>query len=185
MKCSPQPSSEEHVAWLQRFQRWYKLLQYSLFLIPDPFFSFFFSFTGGFLTLYIPFQLILAFHLLIMQVTTWMLVLSAAFPNLLWVAATKVALFKGHFLINAARTLLWAFNTEVTVSPWIAPPPCSHGWPTVFVLFLRMLWEVTFDGVPLFPSRISIGRGQRRFLAIWAFLIRPRTFLPPRHGSWA
>ena len=60
----------------------------------------------GLLTLYIPFQLILALHLLIIQVTSRVLVPSAAFPNLLWVTATKVALFGGHFLINAARTLV-------------------------------------------------------------------------------
>ena len=38
---------------------------------------------GGLLTLYILFQLILALHLLIKQVTSRVLVLSAAFPNLL------------------------------------------------------------------------------------------------------
>ena len=30
---------------------------------------------------------------------------------------------------------LWAFNAEMTTSPRIALPPCSHGWPTVLVLF--------------------------------------------------
>ena len=29
----------------------------------------------------------------------------------------------------------WAFNTEVTASPGIAPPPCSYGWPTMLILF--------------------------------------------------
>ena len=68
-------------------------------------FSFFFSFLEGFLHYISPFSLILALHLLIMQVATWVLVPSAAFPNLLWVAATKIVLFRGHFLINAARLL--------------------------------------------------------------------------------
>ena len=45
--------------------------------------SFSIPFPGGFLTLYIPFQLILALYLLIMQVATQVLVPSAAFPNLL------------------------------------------------------------------------------------------------------
>ena len=63
-------------------------------------------FPRGLLTLYIPFQLILALHLLIMQVTSRVLVPLAALPNLLWVVATKAALFIGHFLINAARTLV-------------------------------------------------------------------------------
>ena len=30
---------------------------------------------------------------------------------------------------------LWAFNVEVTASPRVAPPPCSHGWPTMLVIF--------------------------------------------------
>ena len=30
---------------------------------------------------------------------------------------------------------LWAFNAEVTASPGIAPPPCSHGWSTMLALF--------------------------------------------------
>ena len=60
---------------------------------------------GGFLTLYTSFPLILALHLLIMQVATWVLVPSATFSNFLWVAATKVILFRGHFLINAVKSL--------------------------------------------------------------------------------
>ena len=59
---------------------------------------------GGLLTLYTSSPRILALHLLIMQVATWVFVSSATFFNLLWVAATKVILFKGHFLINAARS---------------------------------------------------------------------------------
>ena len=31
---------------------------------------------------------------------------------------------------------LRAFTTEVTASPRIAPPPCSHSWPTMLVLLL-------------------------------------------------
>ena len=30
---------------------------------------------------------------------------------------------------------LWAINAKVTASPGIDPPPCSHGWPTVLVIF--------------------------------------------------
>ena len=30
---------------------------------------------------------------------------------------------------------LWAFNAELTASLGIAPPPYSHGWPIVLVLF--------------------------------------------------
>ena len=60
-------------------------------------------FSGGFLTLYSPFWLILALHLLIMQVITRVLVPLNNFLNLLWVAVTKKTLFRGLFHINAAR----------------------------------------------------------------------------------
>ena len=69
------------------------------------------------LTLYSPSQLILTFHLLIRQVTTRVLVPSAAFPHLLLVAVTEATLFRGHFPINAARTFVGAFNAEVTAFP--------------------------------------------------------------------
>ena len=47
-----------------------------------------------------------------------------------------------------------AFNAEVTVSPWIAPAPYAHGYPTVLVLLLGALWEAAFAGVLFFPPRI-------------------------------
>ena len=46
---------------------------------------------------------ILAVHLSIAQVTTWVSVLSNASLHLLWVAVGSMALFKGHSFINAAR----------------------------------------------------------------------------------
>ena len=64
------------------------------------------SLHGGFLTLYSPSQLILTLHPLIMRITTRVLVPSATFPNFLLVTATNTALFRGPFLINAARTLV-------------------------------------------------------------------------------
>ena len=82
----------------------------SSFLFPfsppslPPFFSLFLSVVlGGPLMLYTSFSLILAIHLLIMQVATWVSVSSVAFFNLLWVVANKVILFRSHFLINAAK----------------------------------------------------------------------------------
>ena len=81
---------------------------------------------GGSLSLYISFQSILAFHLLIMQVITRVFVPSATFPNPLWVAATKTALFRGHFLINVAKTLVgciqcgcdsFSLNCSYTIPP--------------------------------------------------------------------
>ena len=51
------------------------------------------------------------------------------------------------------------------------------------------LWETALGGVPLSPSVISVCREQdcprQRLLIVWTFFIRPRTFLPPRHGPWA
>ena len=58
---------------------------------------------GGSLTLYSIFFLILTFHLLIMQATTWVLVPLDTLPNFLWVAETKTVLFRGLLHINAAR----------------------------------------------------------------------------------
>ena len=49
---------------------------------------------------------------------------------------------------------LGAFNAEVTVSPWIAPTPYPYRYPTIFVLFLGVLWEAAFNGVLFFPSGI-------------------------------
>ena len=46
---------------------------------------------------------ILAIHLFIMQVATWVSVPSSASLNLLWVAVDRVTLFRGHSFINATR----------------------------------------------------------------------------------
>ena len=46
--------------------------------------------------------MILTLHLLIVQATTWVLILSDTFPNPLWVVAAKASLFKGLLHINAA-----------------------------------------------------------------------------------
>ena len=81
------------------FQGWWELQPSSFFFL-----FFFSSFTlGGHFPLYISFSLILVVHLLIIQVTTWVPIPSAAFLNLLWVVANKVILFRGHFFINTAR----------------------------------------------------------------------------------
>ena len=78
---------------------------------------------------------------------------------------------------------LRAFNAEVTVSPRIASPPCSHSCPTVLVLLFGTTGRAVFEGVPLSPSVTLVGQGQdgpRRCLpAAWTFLVHPRTFLLP------
>ena len=115
---------------------------------PLPLFwtAFFSPLHGGILTLYSPSQLILTFHLLIRQVTTWVFVPSATFPHLLLIAVTKATLFRGPFPINAARTFVGAFNAEVTAFPWTAPTLYPRVRPTVLTLsFLQgSLW-----GLPL------------------------------------
>ena len=62
------------------------LLLHEIFLVTYPFAPF-----------------ILAIHLLIMQVATWVFVPSNTSLNLLWVAVDRVTLFRGHSFINAAR----------------------------------------------------------------------------------
>ena len=81
---------------------------------------------------------------------------------------------------------LRAFNTEVIVSPGIAPPSCPYSWPTVLVLLFGMLGRVVFEGVPPSPSVTLVGRGQDCpwwcLPVAWTFLVHPRTFLLPRRG---
>ena len=165
---------------------------------------------GGPLMLYIFFPLILAIHLLIMQVATWVSVPSAAFFNLLWVAANKVILeCLSHLppsltccelqqtmwycsgVISSLMQpdyLLWAFNAEVTASLGIAPPPRPHCGPTVLVFLFRMPGEAVLESVPLSPSVTSVRWGQgcprQRLLAAWTFFVHPWTFLRPRHEPW-
>ena len=83
---------------------------------------------------------------------------------------------------------LQAFNVEVTASPEIAPSPCPHSWPTVFVLLFGMPREAVFEGVPLSPFVTLVCRGQdcprRRLLTAWTFLVHPQTFLLPWRGPW-
>ena len=63
-----------------------------------------------------------------------------------------------------------AFNTEVTVSPWIALAPYAYGYPTVLILLLGAFWEAAFVDVLFSPlgiwdteSRIVLGNVSRAF----------------------
>ena len=47
--------------------------------------------------------MIFALHLLIIQTTIWVFVLSDTFLNPLWVTVVKTILFKGLLYINAAK----------------------------------------------------------------------------------
>ena len=72
-----------------------------------------------------------------MQVTYRVLVPSTAFLNLLWVAATKATLFRGHFLINEVRTLVvgiscrcdsFPLNCSSIGLPWLTHGTCPFYW---------------------------------------------------------
>ena len=76
-------------------------------MFSPPFFFFLCPLSWGtFYILYRPFHIIWALHLLIIQTSTWASVPSDAFTSSLWVAVTKVTLFRGLLLINAARRVV-------------------------------------------------------------------------------
>ena len=60
----------------------------------------------GILTLYSLSYLILTFHLLVRQITTWVHVLSAVFPHLLLVAVIETVLFRSLFPLMQSGCLL-------------------------------------------------------------------------------
>ena len=64
---------------------------------------------GGFLLLYSPLLMIMAFHLLIIQAYTWEPVPSDTLFSVLWVAITEITLFRSLVHINAV----------LAVFPWI------------------------------------------------------------------
>ena len=76
----------------------------------------------------------------------------------------------------------------MTASPGIAFLPYSHGWPTALGTSFGMLEETASGGMALSPSVILVCRGQghprQYILTVWILFVHPRTFLPPRHGSW-
>ena len=100
--------------------------------------------------------MILALHLLIMQVVTRVLVPSAAFPNLLWVAVTKTVLLRGHFLINAARSLV--------VSIWCGGDSFSWNCFSTMLLWLSHCVSPFFLGC---PGRLSLTACCFSFLWSW------------------
>ena len=169
---------------LHRFPRPCKLLR-------SPPFSLLLSFSwslllGGSLTLYTSFQSILTLHLLIIQVITRVLILSATFPNLLWVAATKAALFRGHFLINVARTLVGCIQCEgdsfsldcsCTIRPWVSYCTCPSPRGALGGCLCRRVVLSSWD-----LGCREQDHPRQRFYAIWAFFVCPQPFFPPRLG---
>ena len=114
--------------------------------------------SGWILTLYSPSQLILTFHLLIRQVTIWVLVPSVAFPHFLLVAITEATLFKGLFLSMWPGRLLvylmrrWRLFLE----------PLSHCTPVRVLSYSPFLLEALW-GLPLMACRSSLlGLGMSR-----------------------
>ena len=143
---------------------------------------------GGIFTLYSLSQLILTFHLLIRQVTTWVLVPSVAFPHLLLVVVTETILFSGPFPINAAKTFVSAFNAEVTVFPWTAPTLYPHARPTVLALSSGSALGAAFNGVPFLPSRFWDAEDMvvlSYISKLFGLSLHVLGNVSPRHGPWA
>ena len=125
----PRPRSLMFLLFLYPRLQWSKRRYIMLlFFLPSPFWR------GWILTLYSPSQLILTFHLLIKQVTTWVLVPSAAFPHFLLVAITEATLFRGLFpsmwsgrlLAHSMRRCSFFLNRSHTV------PPCEFYCTSLF-----------------------------------------------------
>ena len=113
---------------------------------------------GWILTLYSLSQLILTFHLLIRQVTIWVLVPSVTFPHFLLVAITEATLFKGLFPSMWSGRLLvhlmrrWRLFLE----------PLLHCTPVRVLSYSPFLLEALW-GLPLMACHSSLlGLGMPR-----------------------
>ena len=77
----------------------------------------------------------------------------------------------------------------MTVSPIIFFLPRSYGWPIGLGTSFGMLEGTASSDVVLSSSMILVCRGKgrpRQYIPIvWIPFVRPRAFLPPRHGLWA
>ena len=106
---------------------------------------------GWILTLYSPSQLILTFHLLIKQVTTWVLVPSVTFPHFLLITITEATLFRdlfplmwsGCLLVHSMR--MWQLFLE----------PLPHRTPVRVLLYSSFLLGALW-GLPLMACRYSL-----------------------------
>ena len=106
---------------------------------------------GWIFTLYSPSQLILTFHLLIRQVTTQVLVPSAAFPHFLLVAITETTLFRGFFS-SMWPGRLWAHSMR----RWqLFLEPLPHYTPVRVLLYSSFLLGALW-GLPLMACRFSL-----------------------------
>ena len=121
--CSSSSTFSTRFSWL--FKTMQTVVFFSFFSLPVPF-----SWSpilGGSFPLYTSFQSVLTLHLLIVQAITRVLVPSATFSNPLWVAVTKAILFRGPFIINAARTLVGRIKCEgdsFSLNCSYSIPPC-------------------------------------------------------------
>ena len=91
---------------------------------------------GRSLTLYSSLWTILVLHLLLIHAYTWVHVPLAAPSDVLWVAMTQIALFRGHVHINGARMLVvgiycggdnLSWNCSSTILPWLTH--CTYAFP--------------------------------------------------------
>ena len=109
------------------------------------------SFVAYALTLYSHSQLILTFHLMIRQVTTWVPVPSAASPHFLLVAITETTLFRGLFpsmwLGRLLAHLMRRWRLFLEPFPHCTPRRVSFYSP----FLLGALW-----GMPLMTCRSSL-----------------------------
>ena len=101
---------------------------------------------GGFLLLYSLIWTILAFHLLIIQVYTWVPVPSDTLSGVLWVAIIKVALFRSIVYINVVLAalpyiFLSSYHLELPGRSWLFRTyiwPCFSWFEEIFLLKLGL-----------------------------------------------
>ena len=131
---------------------------FSFFSLPVPFLRS--PILGGSFPLYISFRSILTFHLLIVQAITRVLAPSTTFPHPLWVAATKAILFKGPFIINAARTLVgrikcggdnFSLNCSYTIPPCASYCTRREPWPST-----KWAGVAKFSGPTITPQNPTV-----------------------------
>ena len=122
---------------------------------------------------------ILAVHLSIAQVATWVSVPSNASLNLLWMVVVSVALFRGHSLINVARLymLVPLFGDDGEGCGGWRTALSSQGTSTPRTWYSSAIYPSSFR-----PSLVILGHFPPR-LGPWVYYSKlagvPRSFGPP------
>ena len=130
-----------HIYWLNKIQMIQMFSPFSsLFFLPPPPLLF----CGESFNLYSSFWLIFTLHLLIIWTFTWVLVPSATFPGLLWVALAKETQFRRLLHINAAsKVAVFAFNAVVSVISQIFPYLQPFLMSVKRIPITELFWKVT------------------------------------------